>query len=326
VGTLPFTIALAGDTMLGRGVAAQLLGAGPRCLVSQDVRDVVADADLFMLNLECCISDRGERWPAPGKRFFFRAPPLAVEVLTWLGVDAVTLANNHALDFGPVALIDTVELLAQAGILVVGAGPDEERAREPVVVEVGGLQVGILGFTDHPVDFAAGPNRPGVAYADLHAHSEPAWVLDAVDRLRGRADVVLVTPHWGPNMTSAPPESVRRCARALRVAGADLVAGHSAHVPHGVANAICFDLGDFVDDYAVDPLLRNDLGLLFLVTIEDGRSVHVRAVPLALEYCHTRLAVGEEYRWMSHRFTAACAELGSEAILGDGTGLVVRWA
>jgi hypothetical protein len=323
---LSCTIALAGDTMLGRGVALRLLEAGPRCLVSQGVRDLVGAADLFVLNLECCISDRGEPWPAPGKPFFFRGPPVAVEALRWLGVDVVTLANNHALDFGPVALLDTLELLTRTGIAVVGAGADEERARRPVVVDAGGTRIGILGLTDHPSDFAAGPDRPGVAYTDLSADPRPAWVLDAVAGLRDRADVVIVTPHWGPNMTPRPLGYVRKCASALRAAGADLVAGHSAHVPHGVADGICFDLGDFIDDYAVDPALRNDLGLLFLVTIDDDRPVQVRAVPLALDFCHTRLAVDEEYRWMSKRFTAACAELDTKAEPTDGSGLLVRWA
>jgi poly-gamma-glutamate capsule biosynthesis protein CapA/YwtB (metallophosphatase superfamily) len=316
---VPFTIALAGDTMLGRGVAEKLRRAGPRSVVGQDVRGLVASADLFVLNLECCVSDRGEPWP--GRRYHFRAPPEAVETLTWLGVDAVTLANNHALDYGPVALLDTARLLEQAGITVVGAGADEERARQPAVLEVGGSRVGILGFTDHPAEYAAGADRPGVAYAE---NGEPGWVLDAVDSLRDRADVVLVTPHWGPNMTTAPPLYVRYLAYALRAAGADLVAGHSAHVPHGVDDAVCFDLGDFVDDYAVDPRLRNDLGLLFFVTVENAQVTALRAVPLALDFCHTRTADPAEYRWMSRRFVTACADMGTDATELDGA-LQVRW-
>jgi poly-gamma-glutamate capsule biosynthesis protein CapA/YwtB (metallophosphatase superfamily) len=316
---VPCTIALAGDTMLGRGVAERLRTAGPRSVVGRDVRRLVTSADLFVLNLECCISDRGEPWP--GRRYHFRAPPEAVETLIWLGVDAVTLANNHALDYGPDALLDTLRHLERAGIAVVGAGADEARARQPAVLDAGGTRIGVLGFTDHPAEYAAGTNRPGVAYA---GNGGPEWVLDAVGSLHDRADVVLVTPHWGPNMTTAPPLYVRHLAYALRAAGADLVAGHSAHVPHGVADAICFDLGDFVDDYAVDRRLRNDLGLLFLVTVDDGRATELRAVPLALDFCHTRTADHAEYRWMCRRFVTACAELGTAATEVDGA-LHVRW-
>ena len=80
-------------------------------------------------------------------------------------------------------------------------------------------------------------------------------------------------------MTSAPVRHVRRAADALVDAGATLVAGHSAHVPHGVAGSVLYDLGDFLDDYRVDPRLRNDLGLLFLVTLDARGPVRLEALP-----------------------------------------------
>ena len=321
---MPLTVALAGDTMLGRGVATRLTEAGPRSLVAEEVRDIAAAADLFVLNLECCISERGEPWPAPGKPFFFRAPPIAVETLTWLGVDAVTLANNHALDFGPDALRDTLAQLGAAGIAVVGAGTDVSRARAPAVLEARNRRLGVLGVTDHPADFAASEDRPGVAFADLRT-GVPGWLLDAVRGLRGEVATVLVTPHWGPNMVSEPVGHVRKAARALRAAGVDLVAGHSAHVPHGVGDGICYDLGDFVDDYVVHPQLRNDLGLLFVAELDEDGAAGVSAVPLALDYCHTRLAAGEEYTWMRDRFGAACAELDTEMTPADDGRLTIHW-
>jgi hypothetical protein len=91
-------------------------------------------------------------------------------------------------------------------------------------------------------------------------------------------------------MTAAPLRHVRRAAAALVEAGATLVAGHSAHVPHGVAGRVLYDLGDFLDDYRVDPRLRNDLGLLFLVTLDRRGPIRLEALPLKLEFCHTRLA------------------------------------
>ena len=130
-------------------------------LVAPEVRAAIAQADLVVLNLECCISERGRPWQAPGKPFFFRAPPRAVELLVLLGTDCVTLANNHALDYGVDALTDTLEYLAAAGIAAVGAGADLEQARRPVTLAAGGLRVAVLGVTDHPPDFAAGPDHPG---------------------------------------------------------------------------------------------------------------------------------------------------------------------
>jgi poly-gamma-glutamate capsule biosynthesis protein CapA/YwtB (metallophosphatase superfamily) len=314
-------LGLAGDTMLGRGVAERLAAAPPSSLFAPEVVEAAHEADLFVLNLECCISDRGSPWPDPAKPFFFRAPPAAVEALALLGVDCVTLANNHALDFGAEALLDTLEHLRAAGIAWVGAGADVEEARTPAVLEGGGLRLGVVALTDHPVEFAAAPGRPGVAYARLN-NGLPGWVRDAIASTR--ADAVLVTPHWGPNMVAEPLPEVSRAAGELLTAGATLVAGHSAHVFHGAGPRVLYDLGDFVDDYATDPDLRNDLGLLFLVTFEKAVPVRVEALPLELAYCHTRLARGEDAAWIRARFEAACSALGTEVREEDGR-LVVAW-
>ena len=314
-------LALAGDTMLGRGVADRLGTAPPSSLVAPEVVGAAAEADGFVLNLECCISDRGAPWPDPAKPFFFRAPPVAVETLMHLGVGCVTLANNHALDFGAEALLDTLERLDVAGIAHVGAGPDVESARAPAMIHAGGVRLGVLGVSDHPEDFAAGRERPGIAFADLR-RGLPGWLVEGIQALD--ADAVLVTPHWGPNMTPSPVPHVREAAGALVEAGATLVAGHSAHVIHGATERVLFDLGDFLDDYAVDPGLRNDLGLLWLVDLDARGPVRLEAVPLRLDYCVTRVARGEDAAWIGRRFREACAELGTE-VREEDERLVIAW-
>ncbi len=315
-------LALAGDTMLGRGVAEAIRARGPRSLFAPEVLAAAHEADLFVLNLECCISERGEPWPDPFKPFFFRAPPAAVEVLDLLGVDCVTLANNHALDFGEEALLDTLELLRAAGIATVGAGANLDAACAPAVLEARGYRLGVVGATDHPVAFAAAPTNPGVAFAALRAGA-PEWLTGTVRDLAPRVDAVLVTPHWGPNMNPRPLPFVRAVSRELLDAGATLVAGHSAHVFQGVEGRVLYDLGDFVDDYAVDPQLRNDLGLLFLVTLGKQGPERLEAVPLRLDYCHTRLASGEDAKWIRRRLRSACAELGA-AVEEENGRLAVR--
>jgi poly-gamma-glutamate capsule biosynthesis protein CapA/YwtB (metallophosphatase superfamily) len=306
-------LALAGDTMFGRGVAERLADVPHRELFAEELVGVIREADLCVLNLECCISARGE--PTPGRVFHFRAPPWAAQVLARLGVDCVTLANNHALDFGPDALLDTLSHLDAAGVRVVGAGTDVERARAPVVLETDGFRLVVVAFADHPVEYAAAVDRPGIAHADLR-DGVPDWVTTFPD-----ADAVLVTPHWGPNMTTQPPRYVRRAADALLQAGATIVAGHSAHVVHGVAPRVLYDLGDFVDDYDVDRKLRNDLGLLFLVDLTGDR---LEAIPLKLEFAHTRLATDDDAAWIARRFTETCAALGTEVAEENGR-LVGRW-
>jgi poly-gamma-glutamate capsule biosynthesis protein CapA/YwtB (metallophosphatase superfamily) len=306
-------LALAGDTMLGRGVAERLDDDPNHTLFDQELVDVIREADLFVLNLECCISARGR--PTPGRVFHFRAPPWAADLLAGLGVDCVSLANNHALDFGPDALLDTLSHLDAAGIRVVGAGTDVERARAPVVLEASGFRLAVVAVSDHPDGDAAREDRPGIAYADL-SNSLPEWLTPLPD-----ADAVLVTPHWGPNMKAEPRDYIRRAAQELVAAGATLVAGHSAHVFHGVAPRVLYDLGDFIDDYRVEPDLRNDLGLLFLVELDAHR---LEAIPLKLEFTHTRLARNDEAEWIKRRFKAASAAFGTDVDEEDGR-LVVQW-
>ena len=118
-------------------------------------------------------------------------------------------------------------------------------------------------------------------------------------------------------MTVRPPAYVRRVAKALVAAGATLVAGHSAHLVHGCAPSVLYDLGDFVDDYRVDPRLRNDLGLLFVVELDRHGPRQLEAVPLKLDYCYTRLASGEDADWIRRRFVEACADLGMPAVECD---------
>ncbi|MGH2756869.1 MAG: CapA family protein [Actinomycetota bacterium] len=313
-------IALAGDTMLGRGVAERL-DADPRAvLFDPAVAAICREADFFMVNLECCVSERGEPWAAPGKPFFFRAPPVVAELLVSLGVDCVNLANNHALDFGHDALLDTFDHLRSVGIRWVGAGTDLAAARSPEVLEKDGFRLHVLGVSDHPDDFEAGPDRPGVALAGFD-EGVPPWLLDAIRAAEG--DAVLVSPHWGPNMLAEPRPRIRAAASSLVAAGATLVAGHSAHVFHGVDPPILYDLGDFVDDYAVDPVLRNDLGLLFVVTITSGRVTQIEAIPLKLDYCHTTLASNDGATWIRERFSSACERFGTSIETHDDR-LIIR--
>jgi len=118
---------------------------------------------------------------------------------------------------------------------------------------------------------------------------------------------------------------IRSAAARLVDAGATVVAGHSAHAFHGVEGRVLYDRGDFVDDYATHPTLRNDLGLLFLLTLEERGPLRLEAVPLKLEFCHTRLAGDEEEGWIRRRFTDACGRLGTD-VAERGGRLLVEWA
>jgi poly-gamma-glutamate capsule biosynthesis protein CapA/YwtB (metallophosphatase superfamily) len=306
---MTLTLALAGDTMLGRGVAERLRADPRRRLLDPALVEIARSADLFVLNLECCISDRGAPVRDARKPFFFRAPPVAADRLAELGVACVTLANNHVLDFGPDALSDTLAHLAAAGIAAVGAGPDRLAARSAAILTARGARLRIVAAADHPAAYAAGRARPGIAFADLARRGVPDWLREAARPAAG--ELVLVSVHWGPNMTTAPVPHVRAAADELEAAGATLIAGHSAHLPHAPHGRVLFDLGDFLDDYAAHRLLRNDLSLLWLVTIDATGPRRLEGVPLRLEYAYTRAADEAESKALAQLLTGRCAAVGS---------------
>lgn len=313
---MTFTLALAGDTMLGRGVAERLRQSPRAPLLDPALVEIARSADAFVLNLECCISDRGARIHEAGKPFFFRAPPVAAERLAELGVTCVTLANNHALDFGPDALADTLAHLAAAGVASAGAGPDLGAARRAAELSAGGRRVRVVAAADHPASYAAGGDRPGIAFADMARSGVPDWLREAAYPVG--EELVLVSVHWGPNMTTAPVPHVRAAAATLESTGATLVAGHSAHVPQGVSGRVLFDLGDFLDDYAVDPLLRNDLSMLWLITLGVENHPRVEGVPVRLKYAYTRRADEHETRELARLLAERCAAAGSRVEVVDG--------
>jgi poly-gamma-glutamate capsule biosynthesis protein CapA/YwtB (metallophosphatase superfamily) len=310
---MPPTIGILGDVMLGRGVAEVLSEGSPERLWSPELSELARSCDLVVCNLECCISEGGRPTQlVPAKPFFFRAPPVAVESLRAIGVAAVGIANNHALDFGEEALADTVAFLRRAGIEHAGAGQGLQEARSGAVMTVGTARVGLVAVSDHPSQFAARPGHCGISHADLH-RGPPPWLVEELVRLRAECDLVVAFPHWGPNMTTAPAYWQRACAGSLLSSGADIVAGHSAHVFHGVearpTGPVLYDLGGAVDDYAVDGDLRNDLGLLALW--RPWGAPELELVGLRLDFCHTTLAEGPDAHWIQARLERACGELGT---------------
>jgi poly-gamma-glutamate capsule biosynthesis protein CapA/YwtB (metallophosphatase superfamily) len=305
------TIGLLGDVMLGRKVAERLARDPDAELWSPPLRDACRACDALVLNLECCVSARGAPTSViADKPFFFRAPPTGVEALRSIGASLAGIANNHTLDFGPDALADTLSHLEAANVPPVGAGLDVERARRGAVVRAGPARLGVMAVSDHPAEFASGAARPGIAHADL-SRGLPDWISTELARLRSEADYVLAFPHWGPNMRPRPFRWQRQRAEEMLADGADAVAGHSAHVFQGIdlnpRGPVMYDLGDALDDYAIDPALRNDLGVLALWRPAGG----LELVGLHLDFCRTELAAGAHADWIAARLQRACGEFGT---------------
>jgi poly-gamma-glutamate capsule biosynthesis protein CapA/YwtB (metallophosphatase superfamily) len=208
--------------------------------------DVLRSADLAVLNLETAITDRGTPQP---KEFTFRAPARAVTVLRQAGIDAVSVANNHGMDYGRVGLADTLSAARSAGMPLLGAGQDDKAAWTPLRREVNGVRVSVLAATDVLDDFAvttwpARRGTPGLASA-----KDPARLLAGVRAERATADVVVVFLHWGQERVVCPTARQLQLARLLAEAGADIVVGSHAHVvqPGGSVGKtlVRYGLGNF---------------------------------------------------------------------------------
>ena len=307
------TLALTGDVMLGRGVNETLPTARPEEPWG-DVLPLLDAADLRIINLECAITEHKQPWSLTPKVFHFRADPAATEVLKAARVDACSLANNHTLDFEERGLLDTLRHLERAGIRYAGAGRDAEEAARPALLEGG---VALVAFTDNEPPFAAGPNRPGTNYLSVSLESE---VLRRVEVAVGAAReagarTIVFSNHWGPNMVQRPRENFRRFARAVVDRGVDLYYGHSAHLFQGVeiyhGKPILYDTGDFIDDYAVDPKVRNDRSFLFRVSVQDGDFRRLELFPVVLPYARVELARGAEREIILDRMVDLSAEMGT---------------
>ncbi len=247
----PVTIVAVGDIMLARSVGQRILSAGAGIVFDDGIAATLRGADLTIGNLEFVISERGEAQP---KGYTFRAGPEVVEALALGGFDAVSLANNHANDFGADALSDTVAHLAERQIASVGAGSNLAAASAPAVIERNGLRIAVVGLTDVPSEgpgfsrqtWEAGPDRWGVAWAD-------AETVGAAVRTAGKGtDVVVAMLHFGFEYHEAPSDSQRTLARAAIDAGASLVIGSHPHVLQEVeeygGGLIAYSLGNFVFD------------------------------------------------------------------------------
>jgi poly-gamma-glutamate capsule biosynthesis protein CapA/YwtB (metallophosphatase superfamily) len=267
------TLLFVGDVMLSRGVGSRMEAQNNWTLPFEDVADTLRSADLRFCNLECPLSDRGRNLH---HLYSFRADPLALEGLKAAGFNVISQANNHAYDWGPQALLDSLERLRTAGIRPVGAGQNDLAAHYPALVNVGGLRVAFLAYVEiDPKEAMAGVDRPGVAWL------EPARVLADIHFARPLADLVIVCPHWGVEYALKPTRNQMELAHQMIDAGADLIVGSHPHVVQPLEpyhdRWIAYSLGNFVFDQKNPATHR---GLMLKVTVRDKQITDVVPVPI----------------------------------------------
>ncbi|MBM3450530.1 MAG: CapA family protein [Armatimonadetes bacterium] len=262
---MQWTLAAVGDIMLTHPLGAS------------GCHDLLREATLAFANLEVPLSARGH--PAD-KPIAFRADPVLAGELAKIGLDVVTFANNHALDYGIPALLDTVTHVEASGVGCVGVGETLETAAGFRVLGAGDVRVAFGGFNcTLPPGAAASPQRPGTAplrveasyVADATLEEQPGtspyvrttpfepdlrYAADRIREAKRSADVVVVSVHWGvPPGWAAPFQGTLAdyqppMAHALIDAGADVILGHHPHTLHGVeiyrGKPILYSLGNYV--------------------------------------------------------------------------------
>jgi poly-gamma-glutamate capsule biosynthesis protein CapA/YwtB (metallophosphatase superfamily) len=309
------SLALGGDVMLARLVDWQIHQQGPR-YVWGNLLPSLQGADLALVNLECTIATSGEPF-LPRRAFYFRARPEAMSVLDLGGIDYVSLANNHALDYGPAALRETLRRLDEAHIAHAGAGPDLEEAAAPALLRVHGLNVAVVAFADHFDLYRATASRPGINFITVTTTGPDFLrVRQALGRVRAAgADLTIFSLHWGPNLRDAPDSGFVAFAHAVMDAGADIFFGHSAHVFQGIelyrGKPILFDTGDLLDDYAPDPVLRSDQQLLFLLEVNRQGVERIELLPLVIHHAQVNRATSPDFEQIAERIRRLSAPMGT---------------
>ncbi|MFH7594446.1 CapA family protein [Streptomyces racemochromogenes] len=305
--------------------------------------------DAWVLNLETSVT-RADGF-APGKSVHYRMSPANVPCLTAARPDVCALANNHVLDFGRDGLAETLDSLGAAGLRTAGAGGDAAEAWRPARVTLPPpapgagaaspqgpcLLVYAVGLPSSgiPPDWAATPDRSGIALAPAPSPAVAAGLVSRIRAARRPGDLVAVSLHWGSNWGyRVPPEHIR-FAHDLVDGGADLVHGHSSHHPRPLevyrGRLVLYGCGDLIDDYEGIrgyEQYRGDLRLLCTARLDraTGALRGLRLVPFHARRLTLHRAALADARWLCAALTRHGAPFTAGLTVGgDGALTLAPW-
>lgn len=263
-----FTLTAVGDIMLDRTVWRRIQSNGASSILER-VRDELRSADITFANLECPLSTVGPH--NPHEWCVFRADPSTVAVLLDGGIDVVSVANNHTLNSGTEAMLQTIKHLEEAGVAYCGAAEDRERSWEPCLFEVDGLLVGFVACTD--LSFEHG--------SWCKVGDDMAQFARRIDAAKNKCDLLVLSVHWGNEYQKVPTERQREVARTAIAAGADLIIGHHPHTLQGVGSyrgaPILYSCGNFVFDQREGERMES---AIFHLRFTEGEGWEIRMVPV----------------------------------------------
>ncbi|HJV13968.1 MAG TPA: CapA family protein [Propionibacteriaceae bacterium] len=363
------TLFLGGDVMLGRGVDQILPNPGNPALYETMVRDArtyvdlavrenghipqpvdwswpwgdalqlltAADCDARIINLETSITTSDDY--ARGKAVHYRMNPANLPALAASAPDICVLANNHVLDFGRSGLLETLDVLSEAGLRTAGAGRSLREAQAPAIVPIsrtgGRLLIFALGSPSSgiPYGWAAADDRPGVNVVNTLSDAAADELSRRVQQVRRPGDVTVISVHWGSNWGYQVDSQQVHFAHRLIDGGVDLVHGHSSHHPRPLEvyrqKLILYGCGDLVDDYegiSGHRQYRDDLRLLYFPRLDPttGELAELRMAPLRARQMRLNRAPEGDVRWLCKTLNKASRRFGSRIDLGPNGLLSLR--
>lgn len=262
---------------------------GVEGILDTKVIDIMKSMDIMVANNEFTLSSRGS--PIPTKEYTFRGKPERVSIWHEMGVDLVSLANNHSYDYGLDSFLDTLDTLDNAGIKRMGAGRNIDEANDPIYYIINGYKVAFCAATraeKRVFTPKAEEDKPGVMYT-----YNTADFCAEIAEARKQSDFVIVYVHWGYEYVTNLESAQIKGAKEFIDSGADVIIGIHAHILQGIDSykdkMIFYNLGNFIfNRYSIAT------GILKLVIDENG-ALSFNFVPCFQENCFTRLSAGEEY-------------------------------
>jgi poly-gamma-glutamate capsule biosynthesis protein CapA/YwtB (metallophosphatase superfamily) len=361
------TLLLCGDVMLGRGVDQILPHAGDPALRERSVRDARTyvslaaevngsipqpvdwswpwgdtlellariDCDARIINLETSVTTSSDF--ARGKGVHYRMSPANVPAVQAVRPDVCVLANNHVLDFGRRGLLETLDVLAAAGLRTAGAGRSLGEAAAPALVPTRRSEGRVVVFafgtpsSGVPQDWAAAVNRPGINLTAALTDARADELCRRAEEVRQPNDIVVVSAHWGSNWGYQVEADQVRFAHRLIDGGVDVVHGHSSHHPRPIevysGKLILYGCGDLVDDYegiTGHEQYRHDLRLLYLPRLDpgSGRLKELRLAPFQARQLRLHRASERDAEWLRAELDDVSRRFGSR-IEGGAEGFLI---
>lgn len=294
------------------------------------------EPDFKLINLETSITTHDIPWK--GKGIHYRMHPKNVEALKLAGIDHVSLANNHVLDWGRPGLRETLASLTTAGIAFSGAGPNKEEAEEPSIFgrETGRVLVYSYGASSSgvPSDWAAGKELWGVNFLPALNEEQIEKIKRNVEEWKRPGDLVILSLHWGANWGYEVSARKRSFAHKLiDQAGVDVIYGHSSHHPMGIEvykeKLIIYGAGDFINDYegiSGHEEYRSELSLMYFPEInKNGKLLAMKMVPMRIKNLQLNFAKETEVIWLRNLLRKEGKKFGTSVRMEKDHSLWLEW-